>query len=63
MLKYFVDLFGTKDKLICDRYTGPIWKQYKNIVTDIKQSYINTMIVREKDKALHKKVTNYLLLQ
>ena len=58
-VEIFVDLFGTKDKMFSRKYTGPIWKQYKNIVTDIKQSYINTMIVREKDKALHRKVTNY----
>ena len=54
-----VDMFGTKRKMESKKFTGPIWKQYQNIVSYINDNFLNVMVVRDDGKSENRKVANY----
>lgn len=54
-----VDMFGTKRKMESKRFTGPIWKQYQNIVNYINDNFLNEIVIREDGKVENKRVENY----
>lgn len=54
-----VDMLGTKRKMESKRFSGPIWKQYENIVNYIKDSYLNTCVIRNDEEAENRKIENF----
>lgn len=54
-----VDMFGTKRKMESKKFTGPVWKQYQNIVNYINDNFLNEIVIREAGKAENRRVENY----
>ena len=54
-----VDLFGTKRKMESKRFSGPIWKQYENIVNYINDNYLNEYVLRIYGESENKRVSNF----
>ena len=58
-LELIVDMYGTKRKMESKRFSGPIWKQYENIVNYINDNFLNECVIREKGVAENRRVANF----
>ncbi len=58
-VELIVDLFGTKRKMESKKFSGPIWKQYYNIVNYINNNYLNVCVLREEGKMENRQIANY----
>ena len=54
-----IDMFGTKRKMESKRFTGPIWKQYFNIIAFINENYLSVGVLREEGKAENRQIANF----
>ncbi len=58
-IEMIVDMFGTKRKMESRLFKGPLWKQYRMAVEYISDHFLNTLTVREENKAENRKVANF----
>ena len=58
-VELIADINGDKKRMDSKTFNGPIWKQYDAIVEYINNQFLNSIIVREDDKALSRRVFNY----
>ena len=54
-----IDMYGTKRKMESKRFTGPLWKQYQNIINYINDNYLNMCVLREPGKAENRQLENF----
>jgi predicted HTH transcriptional regulator len=54
-----VDMFGTKRLMESKKFTGPIWKQYQNIVNYINDNFLNLYILRQEGEAENRQLSNF----
>lgn len=58
-VEMIVDSFGSKRKMETKYFKGPIFKQYDAVVKYISDNYLNTIVIREDDVALNRKIMNF----
>lgn len=58
-VEMIVDAFGDKRKMETKYFKGVIWKQYDAIVKYINDNYLNTIVIREDNKANNRKIMNF----
>lgn len=54
-----VDMYGSKRKMESKMFTGPVWKQYENIVGYINDNFLNECVIRENGIAENRRISNY----
>lgn len=52
-------MYGTKRKIESKKFSGPIWKQYYNIVNYINNNYLNVCVLRENGQIENRQIANY----
>ena len=58
-VELIVDMYGTKRKMESKKFSGPIWKQYYNIVNYINNNYLNVCVLREDGQIENRQIANY----
>ena len=58
-VEMIADAFGDKRKMETKHFKGTIWKQYDAIVKYINDNYLNTIVIREDNKANNRKIMNF----
>ena len=58
-VELIIDMFGTKRRMESKRFSGPVWKQYDNIVNYINDNFLTTCIIREDGVAENRQIANF----
>ena len=54
-----IDMFGTKRKMESKMFTGPVWKQYYQVLEFLNSNFLSELVLREKGRADNRKVANF----
>ena len=58
-VELIADINGDKKKMDSKIFKGPIWKQYNAIVEYINDQFLNSIVIRDENEALNRRVYNY----
>ena len=54
-----IDMFGTKRKMESKTFTGPVWKQYYQVLEYLNGNFLSELVLRDKGRADNRKVANF----